>query len=342
MRGARWTAVGVSGALAVVLVVAMRPIESTPVLRTHVVQRGVIQRVVTLSGSIVPTSRTVIHAPINARIARVFVSELSTVKKGQPLLEFESHRLRIETMRRRLAVLKTRDQLAACHDGSAAVCEAEEIGVKLAEAEYQDGVAQERSATLRAPADGLVWQLEATPGATVALGGNGALATVVSGDQFTADVEGDETQTSYVSAGMPVAVSLELDPSVVAEGIVAAEPKLRRARNTLSGLSTFGVLIHLKHHDKRLRIGATVRADVVSEARRDVLFVPNAALVDLEQRIGVLVETPNGVECRPLTIGLDDGTLSEVGAGLREGERVVVDSRERLRAMARSERRTGR
>ena len=333
MRGVAWASFGVLGAVAVAVVVATRPTGSLSGLRTHVA--GAIQRVVTLSGSIVPTSRTVVHAPISARIARVFVSELSLVKKGQPLLEFESQRLRTEALRKRLALLRGREQLATCRDGSARLCETEQVSLELAELEYRDSVLQQQSATLRSPADGLVWQLEAVAGATTALGMSGALATIVSGNQFSADVEGDETQTSHVSAGMPVTVSLELDLSVATAGIVASEPKLRRARNSMSGLSTFGVLIHLTHHDQRLRIGATVRADVVSEAKRDAVLVPNAALFDHEQQMGALVETHLGIEFRPVTIGLDDGTLSEVAAGIREGERVVVESRDRLRSMAR-------
>lgn len=74
----------------------------------------------------------------------------------------------------------------------------------------------------------------------------------------------------------------------------------------------------------QLREGLTVTVSIIISERNDVLLVPNSAITYQGLRSYVEIVTNGTTEEREITIGISDWQYTEVIAGLKEGERVVV------------------
>jgi HlyD family secretion protein len=98
----------------------------------------------------------------------------------------------------------------------------------------------------------------------------------------------------------------------------------------------YNVTIRLEPTDAPLRAGMTANVAVVTEHRDNVLLVPNR-FVRIDRTTGkAFVDRLSGLEIQPteIQIGLRDEAMSEVLAGLEEGNVVVLvtqSSRDRLR-----------
>ncbi len=85
------------------------------------------------------------------------------------------------------------------------------------------------------------------------------------------------------------------------------------------------VLFEADNSAGRLRPGMFVDVAIGQGGRKDVLAVPQGALVEEEGRAFVFVHTaPESFELRPVVAGGRDGEWREVRQGLKAGERVVV------------------
>jgi multidrug efflux pump subunit AcrA (membrane-fusion protein) len=74
-----------------------------------------------------------------------------------------------------------------------------------------------------------------------------------------------------------------------------------------------------------LRVGMAVQAHVVTDAVREALAVPVAALIDdAGQMVAFVQKSGEAFERRTLVLGVRDGDFVEVKGGLAEGERVVT------------------
>lgn len=74
-----------------------------------------------------------------------------------------------------------------------------------------------------------------------------------------------------------------------------------------------------------LRVGMAVQAHVVTDAVREALAVPVAALIDdAGQMVAFVQKSGEAFERRTLVLGARDGDFVEVKSGLAEGERVVT------------------
>jgi RND family efflux transporter MFP subunit len=93
--------------------------------------------------------------------------------------------------------------------------------------------------------------------------------------------------------------------------------------------------IDFQNSDGRLLPGMYVQAIVIPPDQRDMLTVPLEAVelgADASQGSLLVVNAQNVLEERKVQLGLQGSTKVEVRAGLSEGERVVVGSRNEFRA----------
>ncbi|MCC6553987.1 MAG: HlyD family secretion protein, partial [Polyangiaceae bacterium] len=75
-----------------------------------------------------------------------------------------------------------------------------------------------------------------------------------------------------------------------------------------------------------LRVGALVEVGVAGSAPVDAVIVPASALVDRGGQPAVIVKTaPETFEVRPVRLGPRAGASVGIAAGVRPGERVVVE-----------------
>ncbi|MBI2893832.1 MAG: efflux RND transporter periplasmic adaptor subunit [Deltaproteobacteria bacterium] len=73
-----------------------------------------------------------------------------------------------------------------------------------------------------------------------------------------------------------------------------------------------------------LPLGLRLDVHVETEARRNVLTVPLAAVERGRRNAQVTVKSPSGDSPRNIRLGIDDGVVAEVLSGVSEGERVSV------------------
>ncbi len=94
-------------------------------------------------------------------------------------------------------------------------------------------------------------------------------------------------------------------------------------------VSTYKVEIALDPQETAyLTGGLTATAEILVDTRKGVLIVPNGAIGggNGNYTVRVLKDEKTGViEQRPVTIGLQNRTYTEIVSGLSEGEKVVLE-----------------
>ena len=82
-----------------------------------------------------------------------------------------------------------------------------------------------------------------------------------------------------------------------------------------------------------LRPGQFARVRAVTSTKEKALLVPQRAVTELQGNYQVAVVTPdNKVDVRPVKVGQRTGNLWIIDEGLRQGERVVVEGLQKLKA----------
>jgi membrane fusion protein (multidrug efflux system) len=82
-----------------------------------------------------------------------------------------------------------------------------------------------------------------------------------------------------------------------------------------------------------LRPGQFARVRAVTKTKEKALLVPQRAVMEMQGSYQVAVVTPeNKVEIRPVKVGERIGTLWIIDQGLNQGERVVVEGLQKVKA----------
>jgi HlyD family secretion protein len=134
----------------------------------------------------------------------------------------------------------------------------------------------------------------------------------------------DELDTPLVRRGQRAIVTLDALPDLELEATVVSISPLATIQ---SGVVNYEVTLELSPDDEvTLLEGMTVLAEIITSEQTNVLLVPSRAVQSQDGRRMVLVKTDEGVQPRPVTIGMSDGELTEIVSGLKEGELVVIST----------------
>lgn len=162
--------------------------------------------------------------------------------------------------------------------------------------------------------------------------------------QMRLDVDIDESDIGRVREGLDATFTVDAFPE---RTFPAKLYSLRNEPKTTSTVVTYSAVLSVDNAERLLRPGMTCTTTIVAETRRDVLVVPNAALLFAppvqggpgadskktagvegdhreKQRVFVLAgNTPTAV---PVRIGATDGIVSEIVSGdVRVGTQVITD-----------------
>ncbi|MEE8557697.1 MAG: efflux RND transporter periplasmic adaptor subunit [Myxococcota bacterium] len=243
----------------------------------------------------------------HARITQLFERGVSSRSD----FEDSAHRLK-------LAKVGLSDAQAEEAARAAAVLEAEH---RLSQAEKD----LER-AVIRAPIDGLVIERRVDLGAVVAdvTASMGTLLAVVVDDQRIRLVaEVDENDIAPVRVGQRAEISIDAFPGEKFEGYVR---KVSSSGTVEEHVSNFEIEVELPADD-RLRVGMSADARVVVKEYRDVLLIPNAAIVRGRGGPSVRVRDPKGrggFRTEPIHEVYSDGFHTVIDRGPEEGQPVLV------------------
>jgi hypothetical protein len=112
------------------------------------------------------------------------------------------------------------------------------------------------------------------------------------------------------------------------QGTVASVASQAEPSNWFSGsVKEYGAVVSVDSDATGLRPGMTAAVEVLIEHLKDVLSVPVQAVVEKGGRFYCWVNAPQGVEERPVVLGLANNTRIEVKDGLLEGDEVLLNPR---------------
>ena len=206
------------------------------------------------------------------------------------------------------------------------------VEVDLAKADVTSAAQEMREAAktltdavLRAPTDGLVSLVNIEEGDEVQA--RAAILEVV--DPSVVEVDGivDEIDVLSIRQGAGVEVTLDALPGEVIPGtVVSVSP----GATNQQGVVTYPIGIRMEVPPSlQVREGLTAVASIVLRQERNVLLLPQQALVGTFDSPMVRVLSANGVvEAKPVTLGNSDDFWVSVKQGLQEGDQVVMESAE--------------
>jgi len=320
--------------------------------------------VLNASGYVVAQRKAAVSSKSTGRLVYLGVEEGSRVKKGQILASLENEDLiasrdqavaqvnqakadlgtaqaeqvdarlqyqRYKTLVAQDLVPKQDFDTAVARDAKAqAGVVAAQAHIKVAQAGLANTQASLEYSYIRSPFDGVVTTKYAEVGEVVAPFGaaaNARAAVVTMADLNSLMVEVDvaESNLDKVRLGQPGEISLDAIPDRRFAGEVhMIVPTADRTKAT--------VLTKVKFLESDDRILPEMSAKVAflakpldPGARQPRLSIPMAALITREGRTYSFLVTGNRVQLVPITPGLTMNDMVEVAAGLKEGDRVVLN-----------------
>ena len=298
---------------------------------TYLVKDTTIRASVEASGIAAPLRQATLSTKLMGTVLSVQVQEGDAVAAGQPLVRIDARDLaaregqvaasiaEAEAMYRearsqssRIRSLyadsaATKSQLEATETGLARA----EAGVRTARSAAAELGAVSAYAVIRAPFAGIITRRFVDPGAFAAPGA--PLITIQDGRQLRISANATPDVTRSIRRGQRIDALIEGRPvSAVVEGVVPSAAGNLYAINALVA-NPGGTILPGSTATLRLPLG--VRAGIV---------VPSLAVVREGDLTGVTLRTPDGDRTRWVRLGGIDGQMTEVSAGLRAGDIVVI------------------
>ncbi|MCS6952771.1 MAG: efflux RND transporter periplasmic adaptor subunit [Bryobacterales bacterium] len=250
-------------------------------------------------------------------LARLALKQAATrLEVAAALRRLNEARLRVESLeRQRAALADPADRQAA--EGRLREAEA---AVRLAQLRVEQGF-------LRAPAAGVVYDIEVRPGAYLNAGDS--VAKVGQIEKVRIRLYVDEPELGRVARGMPVTITWDALPGRRWKGTVEQTPT---QVVTLGTRQVGEVICMLDNPGGELLPGTNINAEILSQSAENALTVPKEALRTSGGQTGVFVLNNDGkVAWRPVRLGVASVTRAQVLAGLREGEAVALPLGRQLR-----------
>lgn len=187
-----------------------------------------------------------------------------------------------------------------------------------------------RNATIVSPIDGVVLSRDSEIGTAVSsilLAGAGATLIMTVGDLNEVYVKGkaDESDVGKIYLGQPARITVESFKDQKFEGRVT---KISPLGTEKDNVTTFEVRVSISNEKHILKAQMTANAEILLEEHKQVLTVPEGAIVyNKDKSAAVQVPDPTnekGFRKVAITTGIGNGARTEVLKGLREGEQVIL------------------
>jgi HlyD family secretion protein len=184
--------------------------------------------------------------------------------------------------------------------------------------------------TLTSPMDGVILSRDVELGDAVSsilvLGSTATLVMTI-GDTTQVYVQGkvDEADIGSVYLGQPARIKVESFRDKVFNGKVTKIAPLGVEKDNVT---TFEVRVSIDNPGGELKANMTANAEVLVEEHKNVLSVPEGALVyDNQKNASVFLPDPKEKEGqRKISVkaGISNGSRTEIVSGLKEGDTVVL------------------
>ena len=185
--------------------------------------------------------------------------------------------------------------------------------------EKREGIlAQLRAATLKAPIDGIVAEVNVSAGFDAPAGP----AIVIASRDLTVTTDVVESDLADIEVGQAASVTIEALGSTVEGTVTAISPV---SGDGESGVVAFPVTVALQETPPNARSGMSADVAITIASATDVVTVPSAALQGTTGDYAVTTLGADGNPQRvPVDVGLVTNATAEVRSGLEAGTPVVI------------------
>ncbi len=176
--------------------------------------------------------------------------------------------------------------------------------------------------SIRAPAAGVVYNLDVRSGSYLRVGD--LVAEIGKLDRLRVVIYVDEPELGRISAGLPVTLTWDALPDREWQGTIERVP----TEIVAYGTRQVGEVIALIDDagGNSLPPGANVNVVIRAQVAENALTIPKEALRRNEGTVGVYLLNNSGVTWRPIQVGTSSVTHVEVVNGLSEGDAVALPS----------------
>ena len=243
-------------------------------------------------------------------------------KQAATAVEVQAARDRLERARaeirgleqKRVALISPADRAAA------------EARLREAQAARDEAARRLEQCRIRAPMDGVVYDLRVRRGDYLRPGD--PVAAVGRLDPVRVRIYVDEPELGRLARGMPVVITWDALPARTWQGEIERTP----LEVTALGTRQVGeVLLTIRNPERDLLPGANVNAQIRTQVVEDGLVIPKEAVRRRSEQSGVWVLEGDRLRWRPVRTGASTLTRVQVLEGLRERELVALGTSVELR-----------
>jgi HlyD family secretion protein len=184
--------------------------------------------------------------------------------------------------------------------------------------------------TITAPMDGVILSRDVEIGdavSSILVLGSTATLVMTEGDTTQVYVQGkvDEADIAHVYLGQDARIKVESFRDRLFYGKVT---KIAPMGVEADNVTTFEVRVSINNPGGELKANMTANAEILMNEHKNVLTVPeNAVTYDSQKNASVQVpdkSQKDGTRKVPVTVGLSNGSVTEIASGLKEGDQVVL------------------
>jgi len=308
-------------------------------IEVEIAKLGNITSKVISSGELRAKSQVNISAETIGRIKRIYFKEGDYVHKGDLLIELDD--AKTDANRRLVrAQLKQAEQdfnrakkLFEKELVSEESFEKVQLSYEMARAQYDQAIDAYKKTKIYAPISGKIMKINVEEGETAVMGTMNyqgtVMITLADLSRMMAVVRIDETDVVEVTTEQRADLIADALPDSIFPGRVT-KIGLMPITSQLSTekVTDFEVEIEIDEFSSLLRPGMNVKADIITNERKDVLTVPIQAvgkrnLNDKITETVFLVHNKKAV-LKEVTLGASSDTETEIIAGLEPGDTVII------------------
>jgi len=205
-----------------------------------------------------------------------------------------------------------------------------EAQVSQARAQLDQTEEEYRNSTIVSPIDGLVLSRDVEVGdavSSILVVGSSATLLMTLGDTREVYVKGkvDESDIGKVYLTQPARIKVESYKDRTFYGKVT---KISPMGVEKDNVTTFEVRVSIDNAKGELKPMMTANAEIIQEEHKGVLMIPEGALIyDKDRKASVEIPAPDAKEGKkkvPVTVGISNGSKTELLSGLQENNEVVL------------------
>jgi HlyD family secretion protein len=184
--------------------------------------------------------------------------------------------------------------------------------------------------TIIAPMDGVILSRDVEMGdavSSILVLGSTATLVMTEGDTSEVYVQGkvDEADIAHVYLGQPARIKVESFRDRLFTGKVT---KIAPMGVEKDNVTTFEVRVSINNPGGELKANMTANAEILLDEHKGVLTVPeNAVIYDNQKNASVQIPDKHqkeGFRKVPVTVGLSNGSVTEIVSGLNAGDQVIL------------------